>query len=357
MTTPVSPLRPRRAASALAEITTRWSAPGAIGEVRAGEEHWPGAAGHADVATGRPRRADERFRAGSVTKMFVAATTLLIAADGGLGLDDPVARWLPELPPRNGNDLSLVTVRHLLGHTGGLFDYTREPAMHRRLTSEFPLHRTTSYRPMELAGTALDQPPAFPPGAGWAYSNTGYVLAGLVVERATGRDFRHEVRARVIEPLALTGTSFPGEATGLPEPHARHYSRLSLPIPFRGTLDVTELNPSFCGASGELISTVGDLTRFLQALLRGRLLAAPELAEMLTPVEGSGGGHGLGVKFRRVAGRLVAGYDGAVHGSITSVFGALDGSLTAALNVNSDWQDETAMTTTLMTAALDEEDR
>ncbi|MEV0237956.1 serine hydrolase domain-containing protein [Nonomuraea sp. NPDC050786] len=353
MTTPVSPLSTRRAALALDEITTRFGAPGAIGEVRVGEERWHGATGYADVAARLPRHADERFRAGSVTKMVVAATALLIAAEGGLSLDDPVARWLPELAPRNGNDLGRVTVRHLLGHTGGLFDYTRDPAMHRRLTSDFPGHRTASYQPLELVGIALDHPRLFPPGTDWAYSNTGYVLAGLVIERATGRDFRHEVRARVIEPLSLTGTSLPGDATHLPKPHARHYSRLSLPIPFRGTLDVTELNPSAGGASGELISTVRDLTVFLGALLGGRLLPAPELAEMLAPVEGSGGAHGLGVKFRRVGGELVAGYDGAIHGSITSVFGTLDGSRTAALNVNSDWQDGAAMTAALMAAALE----
>lgn len=356
MTTSASNLRMRRAARALAELPSRDGAPGAIAEARVqGEGCWQGAAGYADPAARQPRRTDERFRAGSVTKIFVAAAALHLVAEGGLRLGDSVARWLPDLAARNGNPLGRVTLRHLLGHSSGLFDYTRDPAMHRRLTTDFCDFRTTSYQPLELVGIALDHPPMFAPGEHWSYCNTGYVLAGLMIERATGRDYRQEVHARVIEPLGLEGTHFPGEAVDLPYPHARHYSRLSLPIPFRGTRDMTELNPSACGASGELISTVSDLTEFLGALLQGRLLPSRLLDEMLTPVPGSRGAHGLGIKFRRLPRAVIAGYDGAIHGSITSVFATLDGRRTVALNVNADWQDEAAMTALVMNAVLEED--
>ncbi|NUR91575.1 MAG: beta-lactamase family protein [Nonomuraea sp.] len=338
-----------RSTGALGKIVGRDGVPGAIAEARVeGAGVWRGTAGHGDPGAGTPRRTEERFRAGSVTKAFVAATALHLAGEGVLELDAPVTTWLPDAR------LDGITLRHLLGHGSGLYDYTRDPAMHRRLTSDFLDHRTRSYTPEELVEIALGHPPGFAPGRGWAYCNTGYVLAGMVIGRATGGDFREQVRARVIEPLGLSGTSLPGDDPGLPEPHARHYSRLSLPIPFRGTREVTLLNPSAGGASGELISTLDDLTRFLAALLRGELLPPRLLAEMLTPVPHARGTHGLGMKFRKLPAGLVAGYDGAIHGSITSVFGTPDGRVAVALNVNSDWQDEAAMTALLVNAALED---
>jgi D-alanyl-D-alanine carboxypeptidase len=182
------------------------------------------------------------------------------------------------------------------------------------------------WTPQQLVALVADQPPDFPPGTRSSYSNTGYVLAGMVVEAASGHPLGQELARRIFGPLGLCDTFFPVNAPGIPSPSSRGYS-LPLGQQQGPLLDFTVLNPSLAWAAGALISNLDDLTRFFRALLGGRLLPPGLLAEMLTPVPTGqpGVGRGLGlVVIDTPAGRLVS-HDGAIPGFLNIVFSTEDG--------------------------------
>ncbi|MGP3691252.1 serine hydrolase domain-containing protein [Streptomyces sp. IBSNAI002] len=265
--------------------------PGILDQVRDGGGQWFGTAGVGDTRTRRARGHEDRFRIGSITETFTATVVLQLVAEGRLALEDTVERRLPGAVTGNGHDGSTITVRQLLNHTSGVFSHTSDqPA----------LSRQKSYTPGELVEIAMSHPAGFPAGTGWAYSNTNYVLAGMIVEQVTGRRLADEITDRLARPLGLTGTSLPlGADPLLPEPHASHYTRLFSPDPDATVHDVTELETSPCWAAGGMISTVADLNRFLSALLGGRLLPPEPQREMFTMVPTAswlpGATYGLGV--------------------------------------------------------------
>ncbi|NGO69276.1 serine hydrolase domain-containing protein, partial [Streptomyces boncukensis] len=233
--------------------------------------------------------AEGRFRAGSITKTFLATTVLQLVDEGRLRLDDPVGRWLPGAVP----DGRRITVRYLLNHTSGLYDY--KPTLPLPPSPEFLDNRWRTWRPSELVRRAVAHPPSFePPGSEFAYSNTGYLLLGRIVEKATGRPYGDEIERRIVKPLHLGGTEMPGTSPHLHGPHPHGY----VPVRRHGTtrlVDYTEMNPSVFGAGGELISTARDLNRFFAALLSGRLLPEGLLREMRTPGIAGGKPYGLGL--------------------------------------------------------------
>src|SRR5262249_15019906 len=137
------------------------------------------------------------------------------------------------------------------------------------------------WTPAELVALAVAHDPEFPPGTRWSYSNTGYVVIGMMIERVTGEPWDHEVTERIIEPLALADTYAPGSDPSIAGPHAHGY--LDLHLHDRSDpVDVTELDPTVLDAEGALISTTADLDRFFRALLGGELLGPDLLAEMKT---------------------------------------------------------------------------
>ncbi len=263
-------------------------------------------AGVGDVRTGRPVPFEGRFRAGSVTKTFVSAVLLQLVGEGRLALEDTVDRWLPGVVTGNGNDGKKVTVRQLLQHTSGVPGYQ---GIFPAIAAEFDEWRFESYRPRDLVAAAMTQPPEFPPGQGWGYSNTNYILAGMIVERLTGRSWAVEVRDRVVRPLGLHGTSAPGTLPVILGPHVRGYEH----HPDGSLLDVTVMNPSRYDAAAALITTIDDLGRFATALLDGTLLRPAQRAELLRldPI----GGYGLGI------GRLTASCGTEYWSSNGMVFG------------------------------------
>ncbi|CAN3978925.1 Beta-lactamase class C-like and penicillin binding proteins (PBPs) superfamily [Kitasatospora purpeofusca] len=141
--------------AAMAALVRAQGLPGTIVGVQEGQDSWSAAVGVADTATGRPRSPRERFRTGSLTKTFTATAVLQLRAEGRLGLDDPVEKWLPGVVRGNGNDGSAITIRQLLGHTSGLFSFDEDPTMIQRLaTPDFLVHRYDTYRPEDLVRTA-----------------------------------------------------------------------------------------------------------------------------------------------------------------------------------------------------------
>ncbi|MFJ6085714.1 serine hydrolase domain-containing protein [Streptomyces sp. NPDC092369] len=255
-------------------------------------------AGVSDTTTGRAARVTDRFRIASSTKAFVSTVMLQLVGEGRVSLDDTVEHWLPGLVAGNGNDGNALTARQLLNHTSGLFNYTADfPEI--ASVDGFRAGRYTTWTPRQLVGIAMRHAPDFAPGTRWEYSNTNYIVAGMIIQKATGHTWQQEVTRRIIHPLGLRDTSAPDTSARIPGRHLHGYSDLGDTGP---TIDVTDLDPTAAGAAGAMISTTGDLTRFFSALLGGRLLHPAQLAEMRTTVRAAsldpvwpGARYGLGL--------------------------------------------------------------
>ncbi|MEU7206919.1 serine hydrolase domain-containing protein [Streptomyces sp. NPDC044989] len=314
--------------------------PGVTATARDGHRTWSRTEGVGDLGTGEPRSERDRYRVGSITKTFVATVVLQLEAEGRLSLDDTVDEWLPGVVEGNGNHGDRITLRQLLNHTSGIYNYTADEEFARTHFARdgFLQHRYDTVTPRQLVAIATAHEPDFAPGADWKYSNTNYILAGMVIEEATGRPYAEEVRRRIIDPLKLRATSVPGTRVSLPRPSSRAYSKLAESAT-GPTYDVTRLNPSMAGSAGEMISDSADLNRFYTALLRGRLLPAKQLAEMTTTVPAMpGASYGLGLIKRELdCGVTVWGHGGGIHGSSSEAVTTRDGRHALAFNFNGDW--------------------
>jgi len=253
-------------------------APGAILLVRDGKKTTRFTAGVADLATMEPMRPADHYRIASLTKSYVAAVALQLVGEGKLRLSDTVARWLPGLVPNGEN----ITLRMLLNHTSGLYDHERDPEI---LAPYLAGDLGYYWSPLRQVTIAVSRPPYFAPGAieGSWYSSTNYVLAGLIVEKVTGRTIGAELKRRIFEPLHLTSTTYPTSETQLPSPYAHGYFDLGT-----GTLsDLSGFSPSLSGAAGAIVSTVDDVAAFYRALLSGHVLKPALLKIMKTTRAGA----------------------------------------------------------------------
>ncbi|MGW4206411.1 serine hydrolase domain-containing protein [Lentzea sp. NPDC004789] len=274
--------------------------------------------GLAELGSRKPVPHNGTFRIGSVTKPFVATVALQLAGEGRLGLDAPVGRYLPGLVD------SRITVRELLQHTSGLYDYTEALPLDPR---GFPSIRYRTFDPRELVAIATSRPLGFEPGTQHSYSNTNYVVIGLLIEKITGRPYARAVEQRILKPLRLKDTVVPGTDVDLPGPHAHGYFPDAAGTP----VDVTRLNPSWGGAAGEMISTTRDLDTFLQALLSGRLLE-PEQQKELTRTTAASPDYGLGISVLRLSCTTLYGHDGTIPGYGAMMIGTPAKRITLSVN-------------------------
>ncbi|PGU10125.1 D-alanyl-D-alanine carboxypeptidase [Bacillus cereus] len=288
-------------------------------------------AGVADLSTKKPMKSDYRFRIGSVTKTFTATTVLQLVGENRVQLDDPIEKWLPGLVQGNGYDGNQITIRQLLNHTSGIADYLKSK-------DADIMNSKKTYTAEEIVKIGLSLPPDFSPGKDWLYSNTGYVILGMLIEKITGNSYAEEIEKRIIEPLDLPNTFLPGNSPVIPgKNHARGYMK----IDDKGELkDMTDYNPSLANAAGDMISNTDDLNKFFSSLLGGKLLKERELKEMLTtvPVEGKGvgDGYGLGIYETKLPnGVSVWGHGGAIPGFTTFAGGVIGGKHIFAVNTNS----------------------
>ncbi|MEU4799658.1 serine hydrolase domain-containing protein [Streptomyces sp. NPDC023327] len=315
--------------------------PGITTQARDGRGAWKAASGVGDRTTGAPRGKNDKFRVGSITKSFVATVLLQMEAEGRLDLDDKVERHLPGVVRGNGNDGRRIRVRQLLNHTSGLFDYLADAEYQRTYLLEGYLeHRYDTLPPRKHVRVALAHQPLFEPGAKHSYSNTNYVLAGLIIEKVGGRTYEEEVRDRIIGPLGLKNTSNPGNSIRLPRPSSRGYAKLFASAPDRID-DITEMNGSQGWADGDIISTAGDLNRFYRALLGGELLPPKQLKAMKTTVsapESPGVSYGLGLtRLQTSCGTTLWGHGGGMVGWLSMALSTEDGRHQLAFNYNSGW--------------------
>jgi D-alanyl-D-alanine carboxypeptidase len=306
------------------DALVRAGVPGVIALVKDGSWTVRLVSGSARVSPREAMAAGDRFRIGSITKSFVATVMLQLVGEGKVALDDSVEHWLPGLVP-NGRS---VTVRQLLQHTSGLYDYVDDSAFRTAVLAN-PLRVWT---PVQLVRVAMSHRPLFAPGRRWSYSNTNYILAGLVIQAVTHRSVADELRNRIIRPLRLHGTSFPaGPAINGPYAHGYLFYRSPL------VRDTSHVSPSAAWAAGAIVSTVSDVATFYRALLGGRLLRPALLAEMERTVNtGTGDGYGLGLLQLRTECGRVLGHDGDFPGYASEAFTSSNGQRQLILFMNSD---------------------
>ncbi|MGO1050271.1 serine hydrolase domain-containing protein [Crossiella sp. CA198] len=238
---------------------------------------------------------NDRVRIGSNTKVFVAVAVLQLVGEGKIELDKPIEKYLPGLVRGKGIDGNNIKVRQLLQHTNGLPNYTSHIGM-----EKFQEARDRYLSPRDALDAALAQPAMFEPGEKWYYNNTGYTLAGLLIEKVTGRPVAEVVTERVIKPAGLRDTYWPnvGERD-IRGRHAKGYAEADGTKPGGPIVDATRQDTGWGWAAGELVGTPSDLSRFFAELFGGKLLRPAELAELKRTVVATGvpgnAGYGLGV--------------------------------------------------------------
>jgi D-alanyl-D-alanine carboxypeptidase len=310
--------RPRAGAAgrlqAALEARVTAGAPGALAliEAPAAGPSWAGAAGRLARAGGRPLEPDDAFRAASVTKTVTAVVVVRLAQEGRLALDEPLTDQLAAELLRRWralDDLPRTTPRQLLAHTSGLHDYFHDRAFAARVREE----PRRAWRPVELIDhAAAHGRPVFAPGEGFSYSDTGYVIAGILVEQAAGRSLDAVYRELVLDPLAMDATWLEGSEPARRPEVAHHYS---------DGLDLSTITPTVDWAGGGLVTTTADLGRFVAGLWSGSLLDAGGLEQLTrwTPGASFAPGHavryddyGLGIGRNVVAGVELIGHTGFV---------------------------------------------
>lgn len=312
-------------------------APGAIALVRVGDKAFRLSSGHGNLDPMTPIRVRDLSRIGGVTKSFTATVVLQLVGEGEIALDDTVERWLPGAIS-NGDAIS---VRQLLNHTSGIFDYVQDPRVLGPYFEDFPNNLTLIFDPREGVRIAAEHGPIYAPGTGWNYSNTNTLLLAMIVEAATGNSFGSELEARIFKPLQLGHTSYPTDSR-INGPYIHGY------LPFDGMLlDFTALSPTLFGASGGILSNAHDVARFYRALLRGRLLE-PELLEAMQTIDPVatdppgppdagiiGGGWGLGLLRETFPCGDAWGHDAENPGYMTAAWSSEDATRQVVVIVNS----------------------
>lgn len=244
------------------------------------------ATGLADVEAQNPMSTDSRMLAASIGKTFTGAVALALSQENRLKLDDPVSGWLGNRPwfRRLPNHAS-ITLRHLLNHTAGIPNHVEQASFQTELGQRWQ-ELDNPLSPEDLVGFVLDQPPLFKPGEGWHYSDTGYILVGMIIEKVTGQRFEKEVTRRFLEPLHLDLTTpsnrrkLPGLAAGYLAPD----NAFNLPEKTTSKSGVMVWHPGIESTGGGFISNPKDLVVWAKALFEGHALPGDYLETLLQSV-------------------------------------------------------------------------
>ncbi|MFD6156936.1 serine hydrolase domain-containing protein [Nocardia sp. NPDC060256] len=295
------------------DAVVRTGLPGAQIVLTERGQDWTASSGVGDLATGARFPDNGYIRIGSNTKTFAATVLLQLLAEGTVVLDAPVERYLPGVVQGGGNDGTRITVRNLLQHSSGLPD--TEQLLSRTPQDDLAAMRWHQFDVADVVRPVLALPSRFAPGTKAEYSNTNYLLIGMIIERVTGHSVADEIARRIVTPLGLTATYYPEPGdTALRDPHPSGYLTVD-----HHRIEYTAFNPSWAGASGAMIATGADLNRFFIALLTGKLLPAAQLDEMkrnTMPFDRMpGAGYGLGLIHYPVScGKEVWGHGGSISG-------------------------------------------
>jgi CubicO group peptidase (beta-lactamase class C family) len=277
--------------------------------------------GRARLETNTPATGATIYRIGSLTKQFTAALVLQQVAEGRLGLDDPLTKYVPDYPTGGRT----VRLRHLLTHTSGIHNYTEGDYVTRRAT--------LAVTPEALVASFRDAPFEFEPGTRWAYSNSNYVLLGLILERVTGQRYADLLAERITRPLGLTSTFYCGNQPTRPEEAAGYRVLAGRIVP---ALPIDMSTPF---AAGGICSSVVDLVRWGYALRTGRVVPAALYTEMVTPAtlaDGKRVPYGFGLAIVQLDGRLRLGHGGGIHGFVSHIVTFPADDLTVVVLVNTE---------------------
>ncbi|MFF4393134.1 serine hydrolase domain-containing protein [Streptomyces sp. NPDC001552] len=327
--------------------TTAAGAPGALARFSGPDGVSVRTEGVRDRTTGSAMDPQARFRIGSVSKTFSSVVLLQLVNEGRIGLDTAVNQYLPGLLPDDR-----ITVRHLLTHRSGLADYTN--AMFEHTVPGFESVRNKVFSYQELVDLSLREPRTTEPGVAYKYSNTNFVVVGMLIEKATGNGVAKEYERRIFKPLKLRNTSYVHPSAQIKGLHTRGYlhpDEAGAPL-----VDSTEQTVSWAQSAGAVISNPADLNTFTSALLGGRLLPASMLDAMvtMTPTDTTNTRfYGLGLRrYDLSCGTSVYGHTGTVQGFYTYAFSTRDGrrSLSAMANTSNKGEANTALGGTLEAA-------
>ncbi len=320
----MDPIRAQLLDEAIPEAMNSAGIPGAIVGIWSRNEEYVKAFGVASTATGSPMQLDFYSRIGSVTKTFTATAVLKLVDEGKVGLDDPIATYVDGVP---GGEA--ITVRQLATMRSGLTDYTKVEGFEETVAAD----PRRDFPPAELLGWAFTAPAQFVPGERFEYSNTNYVLLGLLVERVSGKPFGDYLAESILAPLKLERTAFP-TGTQFPAPHAHGYTDS-----FEDggpPLDAADWSSSFTWAAGAMTSTLPDMRIWVPALATGALLS-PELQRQrlqTTPQPGGPADFGYGMGVFTVAGWI--GHNGSVPGYQTVAVYLPERETTLVVMINTD---------------------
>lgn len=278
--------------------------------------------GMADIAARRPITAATEFRIGSITKQFASAVLLQMVGEGKIALDDPLARFLPTYPGGQG-----ITVGQLLNHTSGIQSYTDIPGWMVEANTAKP------YSTEQLIAVFRDLPPVRKPGEAWSYNNSGYVLVGAIIEAVAKRPWHAEVAQRLTGPNRLTSIRY-GEDPAVGPAMATGYAGADAKAPV-----VQRIDMSVPAAAGALVGTATGLTRWDDALHRGKVLSAPLYAQMAAPTKMPDGhieAYGFGLIPGKVRGLPSIGHSGGIFGFLSDTLYLSGPDISVAVLVNSD---------------------
>lgn len=294
------------------------------------------ASGFADTTKKTALTPNDRLLQGSVGKTYVAAVAMQLVAEGVLDLDAPIAKylgtasWLDSLPNGRG-----ATVRQIMQHTSGLVRYEFQPAVTARLRAE-PYKVWT---PVERLRALFGSTPPFAPGTGWEYSDTNYIVLGMIIEQLTGDTYYNEVQQRVLTPLALRNT-IPSDQRALvrvANGYAGTKNDLGGYDASIGNDGLLAINPQFEWTGGGMASTTSDLARWAKLLYEGKAFPATMLPRMLEGVParlGANAQYGLGVIIRPTPLGVSWGHSGFFPGYATEMAYFPQSRIAVAIQVN-----------------------
>jgi D-alanyl-D-alanine carboxypeptidase len=313
------------------------SFPGAtLGVVLSNGESFGLAVGFSDRQTKKPMKPDDRMLAGSVGKTFAAATALQLVKERKINLDDKIEKylgrepWFSRLP--NAKE---ITVRQLMNHSSGLVRYEFKE----QFTKDLTANPDKVWKPAELVAYLLDEKPPFEAGKGWDYSDTNYIVLGMIIEKVTGRKFYHEANRRLVKPLKLTNT-IPQDGPRLPSVVQGYAGPNN---PFGGTDEMIvngkfAINPQFEWTGGGYASTTHDLARWAKMIYEGRAFSPDLLPQVLegvsAPMLGRETKYGLGVIIRKTAAGASYGHSGFFPGYMTDMMYFPEHKVAVAVQVN-----------------------
>jgi D-alanyl-D-alanine carboxypeptidase len=288
--------------------------------------------GKADLPGRSAPNPEGEFRVGSITKTFTSVLVLQLAAEHRVSLDTPAADYLPAgTLPASWH----ITVRQLLHHTSGLYDYTND-LLAGSTVPDFEQIRYKQYKPADLVAMAVRHGLQATPGSAYAYSNTNFVVLGMLIEHVTGKSYPTVLDQRIITPLRLRHTEFVVPRTTIDGPHAEGY--LTPDDRSQPLFDATRQTASWIWTAGAVISNAEDLDSFLRALVTGRVLPPKQLKEMETMEAVNAGGtssYGLGLReYKLSCGIKVVGHDGILEGYQSYAYTTLDGSRQVTFSAN-----------------------